>query len=68
MDLGGRDNWISICAMGDISVFELVEKIDCSLDEAKELTARAMREMATQRAIDKKLKESRTDLDDDIPF
>ena len=58
----------SICAMGDISVFELAEKIDCPLDEAKGLTAQAMREMAEQRAIDKKLEESRTALDDEIPF
>lgn len=63
-----RDNWISICAMGDISVFELAEKIDCPLDEAKELTAQAVREMATQRLIDKNRKESGEDLDDQIPF
>ncbi len=63
-----RDNWIDICAMGDISVFELAEKIDCPLDEAKELTAQAMREMAIQRAIDKEREESGKDLNEDIPF
>ncbi len=53
-----RAVWIHKCAQGEMSVFELAEKLGCSVDKATELT---------QERIRRQLMASKQD-DDDIPF